>query len=81
MESNSPRSDDPLVSGDGKYVWNGQRWIPTAPRSRPFDLDHHPDTPHPGAGFLLPTWPLMLMGVLIGLGVLWLLGPGFYFGW
>ena len=80
-----------LVSSDGKYRWNGGRWVPTAAPSvasrlvqvqqQAESLPAQPEMPHQGAGFFLPAWMVLILGLCVGLGVLWLFEPEFFLGW
>jgi hypothetical protein len=81
MTNKARRSDHPLVSGDGKYRWNGQWWVPSTSQPRPHRLTLQPDAPQQGAGFVLPTWMVLLLGLIVGLGVLWVVEPEFFTGW
>ena len=79
------------MSSDGRYVWDGERWMPISPPRKcywPADPESgsiadtgHRDEPQPGAGVLLPAWTLLLLGLMVGLGIVWYFMPGYFTGW
>lgn len=80
--SSARRIDQALVSTDGRYVWNGQRWVPSFAEARSFNLGHVPngaDRPHQGAGFL-PAWLMLLLGLIVGLAFVWFFDPAIFRG-
>jgi hypothetical protein len=74
MSSNARRSDRGLATADGRAA----RVHVRQSYSR---LTDQPDTPHQAAGFLLPAWMLLLLGLVVGLGMLALFEPQFFVGW